>query len=146
VWKVEVSGDARAARRTVWAWYEATDEAPAWDPLIKRIESGGPIAAGVRGRNHPVTGPSTPFVYSEVTPLVSYTEVSSAPGARFAFTHTIADLPDCRLRITHGAEVSGPLASLYRLLLRARLEKGMQVAMNNFVHRVESGPPPPPAA
>ncbi len=93
MWKVEVSGDARAARETVWAWYEATDQAPSWDPLIKRIESEGPIELGVRGRNHPAIGPAARFVYSQVTPLISYTEVSFAPGAAFAFTHALSDLP-----------------------------------------------------
>ncbi|MGN6607987.1 MAG: hypothetical protein ACTHMS_13370 [Jatrophihabitans sp.] len=146
MWKVEVSGEARTDRKTVWAWYEATDEAPGWDPLIKRIESNGPIELGAKGRNHPTSGPGAPFVYTEVTRLVSYTEVSSAPGAKFAFTHTIGDLPDGRLRLTHGAEVSGPLASLYRPFLHARFAKGMQEALDNFVRRVESGPPPDGAA
>ena len=142
MWQVEVSGDVSADRQTVWAWYEATDQAPSWDPLIKRIESDGPLELGVRGRNHPVSGPSASFVYTEVTRLVSYTEVSSAPGAKFAFTHRVTDLPDGRLRLTHGAEVSGWLARLYRPLMRTRFEKGMRVAMDNLVQRVETGPPP----
>lgn len=146
MWKVEVSGDARADRETVWAWYEATDEAPSWDPLIKRIDSNGPLELGVRGRNHPASGPTASFVYTEVTRLISYTEVSSAPGAKFAFTHTVTDLPGGRLRITHGAEVTGPLASIYRPLMQGRFAKGMQVAIDNFVQRVESGPPPAASA
>ncbi|WP_295702377.1 hypothetical protein [Lapillicoccus sp.] len=141
MWKVEVSGDARTVRETVWAWYEATDLAPSWDPLIERIESEGPIELGVRGRNHPARGPAAPFVYSQVTPLISYTEVSSAPGAAFAFTHGLSDLPGGLLRITHGAEVSGPLAWLYRPLMQRRFHKGMRVAMDNLVQRVEAGPP-----
>lgn len=95
----------------------------------------------MRGRNYPVTGPAARFVYSEVTRPVSYTEVSSAPGATFAFTHLLTDLPDGRVRITHGAEASGPLAWLYRPLIRNRFKKGMQVAMNNLVQRVQTGPP-----
>ena len=75
---------------------------------VKRIESGGPIEVGGNRRNHPVSGPSARFVYSAVTRPDSYTEVSSAPGARFAFTHLLTELPDGRLRITHGAEVPGP--------------------------------------
>ncbi len=142
MWNVEVSGDARTDEETVWAWYEATDDAPSWDPLIKRIESDGPIEVGSRGRNHPVSGPSARFVYTEVNRPVSYTEVSSAPGAKFAFTHQLRDLPDGRLRITHGAEVSGPLAWMYRPLMQRRFEQGMRVAMDNLVQRVEAGPPP----
>ena len=141
MWNVEVSGAARTDTETVWAWYEATDQAPSWDPLIKRIESDGPIEVGVRGRNYPVSGPSGRFVYTEVTRPVSYTEVSSAPGARFAFTHTLADLPDGLLRITHGAQVSGPLAWLYRPMMRRRFKTGMRMAMDNLVGRVETGPP-----
>lgn len=141
MWRVECSGDARSDRETVWAWYEATHLAPSWDPLIRRIESDGPIEVGGRGRNHPVSGPSARFVYTEVTRPVSYTEVSSAPGANFAFTHLLTSLPDGRLRITHGAEVSGPLAWLYRPLMQSRFVKGMRTAMDNLVARVEAGSP-----
>jgi hypothetical protein len=141
MWTIEVSAEARTPRETVWAWYEATDEAPSWDPLVKRIQADGPIRLGARGRNHPVTGPSAPFVYTQVTHLVSYTEVSTAPGAAFAFTHLLTDLPKGRLRITHGVEVSGRLARLYQPLMRRRFEAGMRVAMDNLVRRVESGPP-----
>ena len=78
--------------------------------------------------------------------LSSYTEVSSAPGAEFAFTHRVQDLPDGRLRIAHGAEVSGPLAFLYRPLMRSQFQTGMRVAMDEFVRRVESGSPPSASA
>ena len=145
MWTITVSGEARTTRETVWAWYEASDKAPGWDPLIKRIESEGPIVPGGRGRNHPTSGPSAPFVYTEVTPLVSYTEVSSAPGAKFAFTHVLTDLSDGRVRITHGAEVSGSLAWLYRPLMQRRFDRGMRVAIDNLVERVEAGGPPLPA-
>jgi hypothetical protein len=141
MWAVETGGVAQTDRDTVWAWYEATDEAPTWDPLIKRIDGAGPIKVGSRGRNYPVRGPAASFVYTEVTRSVSYTEVTSAPGAAFAFTHLLTDLPDGRVRITHGAQVSGPLAWLYRPLMQGRFAKGMQVAMDNLVERVESGPP-----
>lgn len=145
MWTVQVSGEARADRATVWAWYEAADLAPSWDPLVRRIETDGPIRVGAKGRNHPSSGPSAPFVYTEVTPLTSYTEVSSAPGASFAFTHVLTDLGPGLLSITHGAEVSGPLAGLYRLLMRARLEEGMRTALDNLVRRAESAGPPGPA-
>lgn len=141
MWSVEVTGTARTDRDTVWAWYEAADRAPSWDPLITRIETDGPIALGGRGRNHPASGPSAPFVYTEVTRLTSYTEVSSAPGTSFAFTHRLTDLPDGRVGISHGAEVSGRLAGLYAPLMRRRFEKGMRVALDNLVRLVEQGPP-----
>lgn len=142
MWTVQVSGEARADRATVWAWYEASDLAPTWDPLIERIESDDPIRIGGKGRNHPSSGPSAPFVYTEVTPLTSYTEVSSAPGATFSFTHVLTDVEPGRVRITHGAQVSGPLAGVYRRLMQARFERGMRAALDNLVQRVESGRPP----
>ena len=142
MWKVEASGEVHASREEVWAWYEATDDAPTWDPLIKRIECDGPLEVGVRGRNHPTQGPAAAFEYTEVTRLVSYTEVSSAPGAKFAFTHLVGDGPEGTLRLTHGAEVSGPLSSLYRLVFERNFERGMRLAMDNLIRSIESGPPP----
>lgn len=142
MWTIEVAGDASADRETVWAWYEATDEAPSWDPLVRRIEPDGPIAVGSGGRNHPAGGPPVRFRYTEVTRLVSYTEVSSSPGAAFAFTHRLEVRPDGGVHLVHGVEVSGPLAGLYRLLLRRKFERGMAEALDNLVRRVEAGPPP----
>ena len=142
MWSIEVSGDAAASRETIWAWYEAADQAPSWDPLIKRIAPDGPISLGVTGRNYPTSGPSTPFVYTEVTPLVSYTEVSKLPGAKAAFTHRLTDRPDGRTRIDHGAEISGLLSGLYRLFLTRNLRRGMRTALDNLVRKVEDGPPP----
>jgi len=141
MWTIEVAADAAADRETVWAWYEATDEAPSWDPLIRRIEPDGPMAIGSGGRNHPVGGPSVRFRYTEVTRVVSYTEVSSSPGASFAFTHRLEEAFGGRVRLVHGVEVSGPLAGLYRLLVRRRFERGMREALDNLVRRVEAGPP-----
>ena len=142
MWTIEVAADAATDRGTVWAWYEATEEAPSWDPLIRRIDPDGPMAVGGGGRNHPVGGPSVRFRYTEVTRLVSYTEVSSSPGAAFAFTHRLEDVPGGRVHIVHGVEVSGPLASLYRALVRRRFERGMREALDNLVRLVEGGPPP----
>lgn len=142
MWAIEVAAEATTDRETIWAWYEATEEAPSWDPLIRRIEPDGPIAVGFGGRNHPVGGPPVRFLYTEVTHLVSYTEVSSSPGAAFAFTHRLEDLPAGRVHLVHGVEVSGALAGLYRLLVSRRFDRGMREALDNLVHRVESGPPP----
>ena len=141
MWEIEVTGEATAGRETVWEWYEATERAPEWDPLIKPIEGDGPIRLGGTGRNHPSRGPAAPFRYSEVTPLASYTEVSKLPGAEAAFTHRLVDLPGGRVRITHGAEISGTFAGLYRLVMRRSLERGMRTAMDNLVRCVEAGPP-----
>lgn len=149
MWSLEFTRVTTATRERIWAWYEDTDRAPSWDPLVGRIMPDGPLAEGVTGRNR-ANGLTFPFTYTSVDPLVSYTEVTSVPGARMAFTHVLAaarpgDPPDT-LVVTHGLECRGRLAGLYKLVLSRTYRKGMAEALANLIRLAEDGDPPGRAA
>lgn len=96
VWSIEVDRTTSAPPERLWAWYEATDRAPEWDPLIGQIRPDGPFALGATGRNKPRTGPSVRYLLTEYEELVGYTAISRAPGASMAFGHRITDCGDGR--------------------------------------------------
>lgn len=140
MWTFHHDQSTTATPAQIWAYYEATDIAPRWDPLIRQIQVQGPLAVGVQGINHPVGGGRFPFTYTEVTIDKSYTEVTRVPLARLAFTHDISPTPTGSI-FTHGVIISGPLAWLYTLLLRRGYEKGIPQASRNLAALLEQGPP-----
>lgn len=141
MWELEHTHRTTAAPDRVWEWYLDHASAPDWDPLVARISPDGPMVVGGTGRNTPRTGPSVPFRYTEVTPGVSYTEVSRLPGARMAFTHLLT--PDgSGTTISHGMRCEGPLTPVYRLLLGRSYRSGMPAALAALARSAEQGPPP----
>ena len=132
--------DVRTSAETVWAWYEDTASAPSWDPLIGEIRCDGPLAVGVTGRNKPRRGPWAPFIYTEVTPGRSYTEVTKLPGARMAFWHTLQPRADVTV-MTHGVTCTGPLSGVYGLLVRRSFDAGMVQALDSLAALAQAGPP-----
>lgn len=141
MWSLEFSRRTTASPERIWAWYQDHESAPEWDPLVGRIQPDGPIAVGVTGRNTPRTGPSVPFVYTEVTPLASYTEVSRVPGGSMAFTHDLRHDGDETV-VTHGVRCEGPMSTVYRLVLRPSYKRGMAKALDGLIRLAEQGPPP----
>lgn len=141
MWSFEHTQNTTASPEQIWAYYAATDLAPTWDPVIKRIEVHGPFVQGTKGHNHPVGGGRFPFEYTEVTPLRSYTEVTKAPFARLAFTHTITSTPEGSA-FTHGVQITGTLAWLYTLLQRKSYQNGLPKASQNLARLLEQQPLP----
>lgn len=141
MWELEYVQRTSAPPERVWDWYLDHVSAPSWDPLVREIRPDGPMVVGGTGRNRPRLGPSVAFHYTEVTPQVSYTEVSRPPGARMAFTHVLAADPS-GTTVTHGMRCEGPLTPLYRLLLARSYRSGMPTALRNLLRAAEQGPPP----
>ena len=140
-WSIEVEKTTSAPPERLWAWYEATDRAPEWDPLIGEIRPDGPFALGSTGRNKPRTGPSVRYVITEYLEPVSYTELSRAPGASMAFGHRITEVGADTWQVRHDVVCSGPLSAVYRLVLSRSYRAGMATALEGLIRLAEvSGP------
>lgn len=125
MWSIDFERVRTASPERLWARYEATDRAPVCDPLIGQIHPDRPFAMGATGQNKPRTGPSVRDVITEYEQLVSYTEVSRAPGASMAFGHRITDCGDGRWLV--GA--AGPP----RCCMRWRPERGLPACTVPFL-------------
>ncbi|WP_378144644.1 SRPBCC family protein [Cnuibacter sp. UC19_7] len=62
---------------------------PAWSPDTEWTRVEGPVRVGARGVLKPAGGPKTGFTISECERDRAYTDVSSVPGARLTFRHTV---------------------------------------------------------
>lgn len=145
MWALSFTQETTATPEQIWAYYEAIDLAPTWDPLVRRIEVSGPLAVGTTGFNTAKTGQRFPMIYTEMTRYRSYTEVTSVPLSQQAFTHVIEPLAD-GCRFTHGVMVTGPLAWAYRILLYRSYTRGIPAALRALAHLAETQPLVPPAS
>ncbi|AXH34116.1 hypothetical protein DVJ78_00490 [Humibacter sp. BT305] len=62
---------------------------PQWSPDTEWTRVEGPVRAGAQGVLKPAGGPKTRFTISECEQDRVYTDVSSFPGAKLTFRHTV---------------------------------------------------------
>lgn len=139
-WHLEASERTTGSAETVWAWYEATDLAPTWDPLVGKIKLNGPFAVGTTGTNTAPNGLKFKLVFTEVTRFKSYTEVTSLFGANMKFVHTLI-VADNGCTINHEVICTGFLSSLYGLLLIKEYKAKFPLALKNLARLAGNGPP-----
>ncbi|KIC56794.1 SRPBCC family protein [Microbacterium hominis] len=85
---------------------------PEWSPDTEWVRVEGPVRAGARGVLKPVGGPKTRFTISECEQDRVYTDVSSVPGARLTFRHTVESAPNGST-LTVRVWMTGPLARVW---------------------------------
>lgn len=138
MWSIQHSERTTASPEELWIQYQDTDNGPTWDPMVLEIKLHGPFAVGTTGTNKPTFGPKVKFVYTEVQPYSSYTEISKAFGADMVFTHEIKPTANgCNFE--HGITCKGPLAGLYSLLLKRSYTRLLPIAMKALAHTAEQG-------
>ncbi|HET9073846.1 MAG TPA: SRPBCC family protein [Solirubrobacteraceae bacterium] len=135
---IEVAGTTRAPAARIWAVYEDTATAPDWDPLVGEIRPDGPLELGRTAHNKPRRGPAMPSTITELTAGTSYTESIRVPGAILHWSHTLTAGPDGVTAIRHGVRCEGALAGVYALLYQRSFHRGMRVALDNLIARVET--------
>jgi hypothetical protein len=139
-WAFSVTRTSDATPAQIWAWYANTNDVPKWDPLMKGVVLHGNFASGSWGENIPVAGPTLPFTLTSVTPTQYYTEVMQLPLASVESTHILSPMGG-KTRIEHGMTMSGSMAWAYELLLRKRIEAGMNQAIDNLAANANHGLP-----
>lgn len=138
MWSIENTETTTATPEELWACYVDTDSGPSWDPLVAEIKLHGPFATGTTGTNKPPVGPKLKFIFTEVIPFSSYTEVTKAPGAEMTFTHSLTSTPN-GTTFTHGIICQGLLSGLYALILRKNYTRLLPIAMKALAHTAPQG-------
>jgi hypothetical protein len=142
-WHLEAAEKTTALPETVWAWYEATDIAPTWDPLVGKIKLNGPFAVGTTGTNTAPNGMEFDLIFTEVSRFKSYTEVTSLFGAKMTFVHTLV-ITNGGCTINHEVVCTGFLSSVYGLLLRKEYNTKFPIALKNLARLASNGLPTSP--
>lgn len=139
-WHLEASENTKSTKETVWAWYEATDLAPNWDPLVGKIKLNGPFLMGTTGVNTAPNGMTFNMIFTEVNRFKSYTEVTSLFGAKMTFRHTLIE-NNSGCTIHHEVVCTGFLSSLYGLLLKGEYKTKFPIALKNLARLSDNGLP-----
>jgi hypothetical protein len=87
-------------------------------------ELDGPFEVGTRGKSKPPRLPAGRFRLVDVEPDAKFVSESRFPGSRLVFVHRIEPSGD-GVRITHQAEISGPLAFLLSAIIRRTTERAL---------------------
>lgn len=136
MWSFENTQTTSAAPEAVWARYADPASWPQWDHEIEYVTADGPLEVGTTGRLKPAGGPVTRFVYTEVEPGVSFTDVTKLPLARLTFRHRIEPTAD-GCRFTHTVTITGPLSPLFARVIGRKIEAGLATAMRSLAAMAE---------
>jgi hypothetical protein len=124
-WRFEHSAESTAEPHAVWRryldvehWCDWSREGVEWS----RIE--GPFEIGTKGKSKAPGSPAVTFRLIVVEPDQSFSSEVKMPGVRLRFDHMI-ESQEPGSRITHRAALDGPLAFLYRPIVRKGIEKGL---------------------
>ena len=137
MWTFEHSETTSATPAQIWARYVEPSTWPQWDHETATVTIEGPFAVGTRGRLKPVKGPAAPFAFTEVTPEVSFTDVSRLPLARLTFSHLIEPIPTGS-RFTHRIEITGPLSPLFARVIGSNIAASLPTAMKQLARLAET--------
>lgn len=140
-WHVEASEVSPATPEQIWTWYADSARTPNWDHLVTIRTIDGPFATGTTGSNRGTGGPAFPWTFTDVVTDQHYTEVTRLPLANLTATHVLTRVAN-GTRIDHALIVAGPLAWLYRIILRPPFETGIHEALHRLATGAPHGPPP----
>ena len=140
-WRVDASEVSQATPGQIWIWYSDAPRTPNWDHLVKIRAIKGPFATGTLGSNQGDSGPAFPWTFTDVLTGRHYTELTQLPLASLTATHVLTPVAT-GTRIDHALIVAGPLAWLYRIVLRSSFQTGIHEALHRLATGAPHGPPP----
>jgi hypothetical protein len=115
----------------LWKKYSKPTQWPDWDHEVAAVTVDGPFVKGTRGTIKPTRGPKARFVVSELTPNVSFTDVTQLPLATMAFAHRI-DVIDGVTHFTHHVTMTGSLSPVFSRLIGRGIVSELPKAMRTL--------------
>jgi hypothetical protein len=132
---VQMRTTATAAQ--IWKLWTHVAGSPQWDTDVAWSRLHGDFATGTRGEFKLKRGPRLDFVIDSVSGQRGYTNIVRMPGLSVRFTHALDVISSTELRITHGAQLSGPLGWLLLPVARKPLRASLARALHNMVDLAE---------
>lgn len=123
-WRRHYTHLTTATAEAVWKRWTTPEDWAVDDPDLRRADFAVPARVGAKGRvvNHGT--PAQTFTFTELQPGVAMNFRISLPGAVLSFPHRMRQTPN-GLSVTHGVEVSGPLAAVFGPLVGRRIAAGL---------------------
>ncbi|MFE3003461.1 SRPBCC family protein [Nocardia sp. NPDC059246] len=137
MWKFAHTESTTATPAQLWRHYADPTEWSKWDHEVEWVTVDGPFAEGTTGSLKPAGGPKTRFAMTEVTPNVSFTDVSRLPLATMTFEHRIEAAAE-GTRFTHEISIAGPLSPLFARVIGRRAAAELPKAMRKLAELAEA--------
>lgn len=136
MWRFEHVALVPASKQVVWQWWTDVERWPQWDTDLIESAISGEVAVGTKGRMKVADDALISFTISEVVPEERFVIKVALFGAALSYTHSMVGEEDGTLKIVHGAEISGILGFVWRLLLKAKIQKTLTLALDEFARQV----------
>jgi hypothetical protein len=131
MWHFEHTEKTSATPEQLWAHYSDPANWPQWDHGTTAVTIEGPFKVGTRGTLKPAKGPKAAFVISDLTPLVSFTDITRLPLTTLEFAHRI-EVVDGITRFTHSVTMNGPLTPVFSRLIGRTIAAELPDAMRKL--------------
>jgi uncharacterized membrane protein len=126
----------KAQPKAIFTLWQNVEQWPTWDSSIEWVKLEGPFSAGSHYRLKPKGGPVTKATILLVEKDHAFNDVSHLPGAKLYFEHVIEPAGSAHT-VTHSVLINGPLAWLWRRILGANIQKGLQPALTTLARLAE---------
>lgn len=134
----EFSRMGSAAAEDVWAIWSQVATWNRWDHDLEFSELNGEFVQGANGILKPVDGPKVNFVISKCRKNELFTTESSLPLCKMSVAHTVQQVDDQQVQITHRVEFAGPLSFLFRRVIGRKIEKDLPDTLANLMKIAET--------
>jgi hypothetical protein len=137
MWKTKHSVDTTARQDALWMVLADADGWPLWNPGLSSAHLNGPLQNGTTGRTTQSSGRKGHFTVTELEVGAYFVNEAKIPGAILRFQHRIEAIDDTRSRVTLGATIDGPMASVWGLLIGREIAGYLPTAVRQLAARAE---------
>ena len=136
MWSFQHTEITTATPAQLWEQYSQPTQWPDWDHEVAAVTVDGPFEQGTKGTIKPTRGPKADFVFSEMTPNVSFTDVTRLPLTKMEFAHRI-NVVDGVTHFTHGVTMTGSLSPIFSRLIGRGIATELPKAMRTLAALAE---------
>ncbi len=136
MWSTEASAMGQAPPEAIWRLWADVGNWKEWDPGVEDSSIDGPFAQGTRYKLKPKGGPKVTAVLTEVRPGEGFSDHTRLPLANLDFFHEMERVGE-GTRVSHWAEISGPLSFVFARLMGRSFEKGLPETVRNLARLAE---------
>ena len=137
----EHSRFARHSPAAVFALWSDPTTWSVWDPEVRAVEFEPPCVVGARGRLRPANGPALTFTVTALQKDELFTDTARLPGARLEFEHLVTTSAE-GTRIAVTVRLRGPLAGVWRRLLRSPMGHAARTGVDGLVAHLDAASSP----
>jgi hypothetical protein len=137
MWKTEYTVDTSARQEVLWKLLADAAGWPLWNPGLSSAHLDGPLRNGATGQTIQASGQKGNFTVRDLEAGAYFVNEAKVPGAVLRFQHRIESLDPGRNRVTLGATIEGPLASVWGHLFGRQIAVYMPDAVRQLVARAE---------